>query len=144
MTITIKNFASTYQKETGFDNKKYSEVTKLFLYKLSEKLIKDNYKVILPFGLGNVYISESKSSRDNYDFGYYKKTGKLIKFNNLHTMGKSFFFKWSTKGLYSRNIKYYSFRAIPDKTKRRIGSRGLTAWIQELNKKNIDYITYSE
>lgn len=137
-TLTVSDFARRYDKT---DTKTYISVAKSFLKKLSIELIRSTFYCRLPYGLGNIFIKMYKNKKPGIDFGLFKKTGLIKRYSNFHTFGNTFFFKWEKTNKFE-NDYLYSFNPVPDKTKREIGSRGLSQWIKECEEKNIEYITY--
>ena len=142
MTVTISTFAKQYNKETKFEYKSFVKICKLFLYKLSKEIIEKGLKVKLPYSLGEIYVRRLRTRSKSIDFGVFNKTGKVVKYSNLHTNG---FIYWIylKKGSHL-NSRLYKFSAISDKTKKEIGKRGLARYIKNCDEENIPFIAYDE
>lgn len=137
MTVTITNFSKNYDK---LKPREYILIAKTFLFKLSIAIIKDSIQVQLPYALGAVFVSMYKSKEPKIDFGHFNKTGKIVRYTNLHTYGNTYKIEWSKKYAMFKNSGLYIFKVVPDKTKRLIGSRGLASWIKTLSEQGIEYI----
>jgi hypothetical protein len=63
-------------------------------------------------GAGSIYVRKRPVEADNYriNFGHYRKTGKLIEFRNLHSLGYYARFKWNKAKVYLPNKTLYRFR----------------------------------
>lgn len=145
MTVTTRNFAIEFCKtKKSISYKTYMGVAKRFFLLYSEAIIKENFRAIMPYGLGELFIKERKSKKPSFDFGSYNKTGVLKRYTNLHTFGRAFSFFWKRRTANCRYKTFYRFRPVPDKTDRQVGSRGLSNWINKLKEKNIDYTAYNE
>jgi hypothetical protein len=137
-TITIKDFSKKYEH---CEPKVYLEVCKLFLWKLSQAIIREPYICQLPYALGTIYIAMRETSKRVMDFGTFNKTGVKTSYKNFHTFNKSFSYKWSKKNAIFKNKNIYYFKPIRDEIKREIGSRGLAQWIKDCARNNKDYKT---
>lgn len=139
MSITIRDFS---KQQDVITDKEYSKIAKTFLYNLSIAFIEKALYVQLPFSLGAIFTSKIKGTSTKIDFGLFKKTGKIVNYTNLHSFGYTYKVVWEKK---YANLKYgrlYTFKMIPDKTKRTIGTRGLAKHIKNLSEKGKEYISY--
>lgn len=144
-TKTLKDLYRLYKiakKKEGFkiaeiiEYAEYKRFTEAVLKGLSEKMIYDNETVILPNGLGSIFVKSYKTNLKHakVDFHLTKKFGKVVKHLNTHSFGYTFGFKWDKSTCPLKNRIYYKFTAGSSKRLRELGlgSKGLSKHIKEL------------
>lgn len=94
------------------DLKVYENINKDFNKYLVRYLAYTGKEFDLYGGAGSIYIRKRRVQEDNnkINFNFYNKTGKLIEFTNLHSLGYYARFKWNKAKVYLPNKTLYRFR----------------------------------
>ncbi len=131
---TISDSYRHFPLRKRIEKKKYFKVLSDFFYELSLSIIRKKYVFKLPYGLGKIYVRESKYHRNSLSCLLKKyKTKNHSKIQYKDTLATDFrfsSFKWERRNHSALGaIRYYDFipnRGTVDGT---IGTIGLKNWI---------------
>lgn len=143
LTYTLEEIYQIYVEDRAdWDNvinkKDWMRVAKRILYDLSILIIKENFIFHMPNRLGKIGIRKRKNSgeRLRVDWKKTKETGVLSHHLNRHTDWYYFQWHWDRRtsaNCVFTNKSFYAFKPTDDKKRRKVGKRGLAAWIIELS-----------
>ena len=152
LTYTLSEIYEIYKQDRQDwphlpDRRKWLKVAKKLLYELSLLIIRENLLFKIPVRMGKIGIKKSKNhSKFRIDWAKTKEVGKVMYHLNHHTDRYYFRWYWSRKSAMFTNKYFYSFKPIDDKARRKIGKRGLAAWIKKLGndpyKKDYDCLEF--
>lgn len=140
LSYTLVDFYEEYEEEREnfprkLNREEYLRVMKDLFYELSLAIIRDKYRWDIGFRLGSIYISKSTQKQGKAPINWKKtnEQGKIIRHTNFHTNKNVFRWKWrkEARRCFFKNRSFYSFKAVDDKVNRKIGKRGLSAWVQK-------------
>lgn len=117
-TLSTRDFYNDYVKSCKKD-KKYEALPRLkhrdfiedVFAEIFHKVVKDSWHFVLPFGMGEFYMSECKGVKNMGSFSKNLtiRNGKRTYVRNDHTLRKTFKFKWDKTYARFPTAKYYKF-----------------------------------